>query len=174
MLHNEFNVDRIISFTKDIIMNDALEKAQKYLHEHIPLTHHLAVSVSHYDGDSVQIAAPLTPNLNHRNTAFGGSISALGILSGWTLLYLKMQELNIDSQLIIQKSTTDFILPVDADFEAFCTLPEESVWNKFQKALLKRGKARIKLNANILVDGKVVSQHEGIYAALRAQNDKES
>ena len=69
-----------------------LSEITSYIHEHIPLTSHLGAVVEAYDGKAIILSAPLTPNLNHRNTAFGGSISALGILSGWTLLFLKLKE----------------------------------------------------------------------------------
>lgn len=65
---------------------------EHYLHEHIPITRAMGLKVTAYDGDSVRLWAPLEPNLNHRNTAFGGSLSTLGILAGWSLLHVKMQE----------------------------------------------------------------------------------
>ena len=66
-----------------------LDEITRYLHDHIPITRSLGARVEHADGQSVRLWAPLAQNLNHRDTAFGGSLSSLAILSGWVLLYLR-------------------------------------------------------------------------------------
>ena len=45
----------------------------EYLHSHIPLTRHLGVRVAGLDDASARLCAPLAANLNHRDTAFGGT-----------------------------------------------------------------------------------------------------
>jgi thioesterase domain-containing protein len=52
-----------------------------YLHEHIPLSHAMGVEVVEADWHSVTLRAPLAPNINHRETVFGGSASAVGIVA---------------------------------------------------------------------------------------------
>jgi len=44
---------------------------ESYLHEHIPLSKAMAVSVAEASVDSVTVSAPLEPNINHRATVFG-------------------------------------------------------------------------------------------------------
>lgn len=143
-----------------------LSDVTSYIHEHIPLTSHLGANVESYDGNTVTITAPLTPNLNHRNTAFGGSISALGILSGWTLLFLKLKEAGIKSRLVIQKSSFDFQDPVDDAFKAICTLPDQKTWDKFTKTLSRHGRARISVQSKIESSSGVGGTHEGAYVAI--------
>jgi thioesterase domain-containing protein len=143
-----------------------LTEITSYIHEHIPVTAHLGAMVESYDGNSVSISAPLTPNLNHRNTAFGGSISALGILSGWTLLFLKLKETGTKTRLVIQKSALDFQDPIDADFKAICTLPDQVAWEKFTKTLSKYGRARISVTSIIESSSGIGGTHEGAYVAV--------
>lgn len=143
-----------------------LSEITTYIHEHIPLTSHLGAIVESYDGNTISIAAPLTPNLNHRNTAFGGSISALGILSGWALLFLKLKETGIKNRLVIQKSSFDFQDPVDNYFKAVCTLPDPKVWEKFTKTLLRHGRARISVQSIIESSSGIGGIHEGAYVAI--------
>lgn len=137
-----------------------------YIHEHIPLTSHLGAAVESYDGRTITLSAPITPNLNHRNTAFGGSISALGILSGWTLLFLKLKETGIKNRLVIQKSSFNFKDPVDDDFSATCALPDHETWDKFIKTLSRHGRARITVHSRIEDSSGVGGTHEGVYVAI--------
>jgi hypothetical protein len=55
--------------------NTALEQ---YLHEHIPLSAAMGVKVVQADPQCVVLTAPLAPNINHRDTVFGGSASGAG------------------------------------------------------------------------------------------------
>lgn len=60
------------------------EEINTYLEEHIPITRHLGVRLVLRDASGLRLAMPLASNLNHRQSAFGGSIGSLGILAGWT------------------------------------------------------------------------------------------
>ena len=48
---------------------------QRYLHERIPLARAMEVEVRALASDGVELGAPLAPNINHRDTVFGGSAS---------------------------------------------------------------------------------------------------
>ncbi len=137
-----------------------------YVHEHIPITAGLGAGIKSYDGLSVTIAAPLDKNINHRNTAFGGSLSAIGILSGWALLFIKMKELGLDTKLVIQSSGFEFSKPVVDDFEAVCSLPPEREYQRFLKTLARHGRARISVDSEILCNGICCGRHQGVYVAV--------
>lgn len=135
-----------------------------YLAEYIPISQALGASVQAFDGDSICVSAPLQPNLNHRNTAFGGSLATLGILAAWSLVNFNLREAGLPCRVVIQKSEMDFLLPVDADFEAVAKKPE--TWEDFVKTLQRRGKARLELPSIILSNDKVVAKHIGVYVAV--------
>lgn len=143
-----------------------LPAVERYLHEHIPITRHMGVRVVDYDGDKIRLAAPLDPNLNHRNTAFGGSLSSLGILAGWTLLHIKMREAGCRARLVIQRSEMDFTAPAHADFAAECRMPAADVWRRFEQAFGQRGRGRLALAANLWSAGDRVGCHRGTYVAI--------
>jgi thioesterase domain-containing protein len=139
-----------------------------YLHEHIPLSRQLGVVVEHHDGASIRLAAPLAPNLNHRSTAFGGSLSAVAILSGWALVHLALRERGIANQLVIQRSTVDFQEPVAGDFVVTATLPPAAEWDRFLATLARHHRARVRVRGTIECPPAVGGLHEGTYVALRA------
>jgi len=70
-------------------MSDSvLQETERFLHEQIPLTRAMGVRVRSWDGEKLWLSAPLEPNHNHLGTAFGGSLSALATLAGYSLLWL--------------------------------------------------------------------------------------
>jgi thioesterase domain-containing protein len=144
-----------------------LDEITAYLHEHIPITRSLGVRVEHYDGQSVRLAAPLAPNLNHRATAFGGSLSSIAILSGWVLLHLQLRDHGVSNRLVIQRSAIDFDAPVEGDFTATSTLPPPTTWNRFLSTLARHRRARVTVASTIACASGVGGRHEGTYVAVR-------
>lgn len=128
----------------------------------------MGVSVVSKDADGVLLAAPLLPNLNHRNTAFGGSISALALLSGWTLVHIRLQTLPGGYRVVIQSNTVKYLAPIASDFQAYCAAPPEQDWQRFITTVAKWGKGRIKLSAKILAAGVLAGTFEGEYVAIKS------
>jgi len=52
---------------------------QTYLHQHIPLSQAMQFTVVEASLQQVVLTAPLAPNINHRETVFGGSASAVAV-----------------------------------------------------------------------------------------------
>lgn len=144
-----------------------LDEITRYLHDHIPVTAHLGATVAAYDGGSIRVAAPLAPNLNHRGTAFGGSLSALGILAGWALLHLNLRARGIEARLVIQRSGMDYDAPVLGDFTATARLPDPAEWERFLATLARRGKARVTVRGHIGSAEGDAGAFDGAYVALR-------
>ena len=140
---------------------------QAYLHKHIPLSHAMQVSVMDITDDSVLLAAPLAPNINHRETVFGGSASALAILSAWALLHTRLRSVGVASRLVIQRNTMDYELPILGDFTARSSLAEPDAWPQFMRMLSRRGKGRMEVRAVLECAGQVVGRLSGEFVALR-------
>ncbi len=138
-----------------------------YLHRRIPLTRHLGATLQLWDGKTVRLSAPLAPNLNHRNTAFGGSLSALAILGGWTLLHLALRERGIPHRIVIQRSTTDFAEPMKGDFTATSTLPDAARGERFLATLRRHDRARVVVTGSLTTATGLRGTHEGVYVAFR-------
>ena len=143
-----------------------LEHELAYIQQHIPITASLGVEIKSYDGNEILITAPLPENKNLHGTAFGGSQAAIGILTGWALIYLKLKQLGIENDLVIQKSSYDFSKPVTADFMATCQLPDSSEFELFMKTLMEKGKARLTLTADIESENGVCGIHQGLYVVF--------
>lgn len=139
---------------------------EKYLHDHIPLSKAMQVAVVSRTTDEVILSAPLPPNINHRDTLFGGSASAVAILSAWSLLHTRMLEAGVSSRLVIQRNTMDYHLPVLGTFTARGFLTEPAVWQKFLAMLKRKGKARISVSAVLESNGQLAGSLSGEFVAL--------
>jgi thioesterase domain-containing protein len=135
---------------------------ERTLHEEIPLSHAMGVRVTAYQDNTLQLAAPLAPNTNHKCTAFGGSLYSLAVLCGWGLLHLKLREAGLRKHIVIQASDIRYLLPVEEDMMAECRL-DEAAFARFLHTLEKRGKGRLTLDAVIMQDGRPAVEFSGRY-----------
>ena len=146
----------------------AADRLERYLHEHIPISRALGVRVLAADADVVRLGAPLGPNLNHRQTAFGGSLSAVAILAAWSWLYLRLGGPGFGGRIVIQNHSVEYLAPAEGDFVATCASPDAGAWGRFERALERRGRARVTLDVEVHVDRLLVARCRGRYVALRA------
>jgi thioesterase domain-containing protein len=139
---------------------------QTYLHDHIPLSRAMAVRVVSISDDKVILGAPLGPNINHRDTVFGGSASAVAILSAWSLLHLRLTAAGQPSRVVIQRNSMDYLAPISGEFTATATNPSAAVWDSFMRMLTRRGVGRITVGAELEFEGKVAGRLSGEFVAF--------
>lgn len=139
---------------------------EQYLHRHIPLTAAMGVKVKIAIPGRVELMAPLAPNINHHETVFGGSASALATLSAWTLVHVGLRHANVDAATVIQRNVMSYEEPIHGDFAAVCTLIDDSAWMRFLKTLERRGRARITMHAYLLFEERQVASFEGDFVSL--------
>ena len=72
------------------------EKLKQFFLDHLPITQFMGLEVESYDGDTLILTAPLEPNINDKQTAFGGSLYNTAVMACWGMIYLKTQEKGID------------------------------------------------------------------------------
>lgn len=147
-------------------MPDRIAQIEGYLHRHIPISLEMGISVLAVDASGARLAAPIGPNINHRNTVFGGSASTLAILAAWTLVHVHFrEETGSPGRVLIQRSSMEFLRPMHGDFEAFCPAPPTAEWERFIQAIHRRGRGRILLGAEVFCDGERAGVYQGVYVA---------
>ncbi len=120
---------------------------ESYLHRHIPLSAALEVRVREATRERVILDAPLAPNRNHREGAFGGSIASVGMLAGWSLVHLAFRPVDPAAHIVIRSSRIRFIGPIAADFSATCEPAGEDQWERFYDSYRRKGVARIAMTS---------------------------
>ena len=139
---------------------------ERYLHEHIPLSRAMQVAVRQVQDDGVVLAAPLAPNINHRETVFGGSASAVATLAAWALLHARLRGAGIAARLVIQRNSMEYTRPIAGDFIARSFLPEPHRWETFMHMLQRRGRGRIVAAARLEYGGCEAGRFSGEFVAL--------
>ena len=140
-----------------------IEHLQEILNSEIPLTKHIGIRVGGHTDSSLILHAPLESNINHKSTAFGGSLYSLCVLSGWGLIYLLLQQHQLAGHIVIQQSDIQYIKPVKTDLTAKCSFTSLEQQNKFIKMYKRKGLARLQLEASIACNNEKAVMFNGTY-----------
>jgi len=141
---------------------------QQYLYEHIPLSQAMQVEVSSAGQDSILLSAPLGPNINHQETVFGGSASAVAILAAWSLVQVRLKQAGIRNELVIQRNTMEYELPISGAFTARSQVQEKD-WLAFMRTLQRKGRARITVSSVLEFNGQPAGRLQGEFVAFAAK-----
>lgn len=145
------------------------EQLQDFFCAKVPLAPAMGVEVIEATPARIRLRFPLGPNLNHHGTAFGGSLSAAGILAGWSLLHVGLAAEGIKAATVVAESTTRYLTPIAAQFEALAEAPPRQAWEEFLDMLARWGRARLQIRTEMRaagVTGPAAAVHEGVYAAI--------
>ena len=125
----------------------------------------MGIRVVDYSGEVLIIAAPLANNINHQQSAFGGSLFSLAALAGWGLMQLKLTELDMDGNTVIAGGGVTYSRPVFEELVCRCAVPPE--WPTFEEKLRTRGKGSIGMASTFHLaddpDGEPAMAFEGNY-----------
>lgn len=133
----------------------------------------MAVRVLEASRERVVLEAALGPNLNHRSTAFGGSVVAVAILAGWTLTDLGLRAEGRRVRTVIRSSSVRYDVPITGAFRASCGPPDPAAWERMLRMLDRSGRGRIAVPVAVSADGRPAGAFEGVYVALAASGSEE-
>ncbi|WP_111496439.1 MULTISPECIES: YiiD C-terminal domain-containing protein [Marinobacter] len=129
-----------------------LDAFQARIHEQIPLTRALGVTLEDFDGERLSVRAPLEENHNHQGTGFGGSLYAVAVTAAWSLLELWLAQRDLNCRVVVQSGSMDYGLPVSSDFYAQCALPVSDDLERLERSIERRGKGRVTLESTIFAE----------------------
>ena len=141
-------------------------RLERYLLRQIPISQALGVSVNKADLEEILITAPLARNVNHHGTAFGGSVSAVAILSGWSLVYARLEAEGQFPTIVIQHNEIRYLKPIEGTFTARARLAYPEKWTHFRQTLSRHGKARTIVEVEIKAARGVSALFRGTFVAL--------
>ena len=139
----------------------------QFFETHLPITQFMKMDVESYDGETLILRAPLGPNINDKQTAFGGSLYNAAVMACWGMAHLKTLEAGIKCNQVVTKGSIEYKAPVHGDIRAICQAPSQDVLEQFIAHFKHKGRSRITLNAVIECSGKTAVEFEGTYAILK-------
>jgi thioesterase domain-containing protein len=143
---------------------------ERYMHDQISISRALGVKVLRASGEGVLMAAPLTANLNHRQTFFGGSAAAIATLATWALAHLKLlEEGGPDAHVVIQRSRMEYLELAAAEVDAECMAPSPERWHRMLRTVQRRGRGRIELDVVLRAEGAVIGSFKGSFVVFTEQ-----
>jgi thioesterase domain-containing protein len=155
--------------------HELTRELERVLHHEIPLSRQIGLMVGDYNGKRLALHAPLAPNINHKATAFAGSLTAVATLAGWGMVWLILRERGLRGVIVIHQSATEYRLPISGDFVATCQAPAERAIERFLSGLQRHGKARLPLSVEIRTESDDVAvAFSGSYVAFKGETDADA
>lgn len=128
-------------------MSGANELTQK-IRAAIPLSEAMNFSIEQLQQGGIRVSAPLQPNINIHGTGFAGSIYSLAVLTGWALCTHILEQLTVDTDLVVARAEITYRAPVEGDFDCRCSASVEQR-EKFLQAVRETGKGRLELDVSV-------------------------
>jgi thioesterase domain-containing protein len=137
-------------------------------HQSMPPIVAMQARLAGYGDGRLRVAAPLAVNVNDKGCAFGGSLTALMTLAGWSLVTLRLWQAGVQADVFVADSQVRYLAPLYADLEAEAMAAEGESWDAFIATLRARGRARIGITALVqLPAGGMASDLQGRFVAKR-------
>ena len=125
------------------------------------------VSIAAYDGESLQLRAPLVAHVNDKGCAFGGSMASLMTLAGWGLFTLHVRKAGMEADVFVADSSVKFRQPLYADLAVEAWRGGDETWDDALDALRTRGRARMFIAACIRSpEGTVAAESRARFVAV--------
>jgi thioesterase domain-containing protein len=141
---------------------------QATLEREIPMCAQMGISVHTGGPEGLVMRLPLSPNRNHQQTAFAGSLNALCTIAGWGSVYLLLKELNRRGNIVIRRSAIRYQEPVStAEIFAHCqpVLPDARQY--FLEMLDEKKQAKLDLTVEIAGPAGPLVAFNGSYVVIQ-------
>ena len=146
------------------------QRLEAEMHDTIPLVRALGLTVAQSKDGVVVFNAALTPNINDKGCAFGGSLASLLTLSCWSVLRAHTWAQEIPSDIFVHTSRIVYIAPIWADFTVHASLSPE-VLSQFTETLVSKGKAAAIIRAEVWAADGVAAKMEARFVAMLPKAD---
>ncbi|MBL4772053.1 MAG: YiiD C-terminal domain-containing protein [Alcanivoracaceae bacterium] len=154
-----------------------IKELQNFLHKEIPLTKDMGLELAQFNGKNILIKAPLSNNINDKGSVFGGSSSALMIITAWSLIKLNCEKFQIQADIVVHKNETIWQKAMYQDLFLQATFKLHYDFNKIKSTLAGGRHQRIECLIELQdEDSKIYSTMTSKYVIIpkRAQQEQES
>ena len=146
----------------------SVDELQKLLNQEIPLSSNMKVTLLEVNDDELILRLPLSPNINHKGTIFGGSLYAASAIACYGLFLFCIRDRGYWTQnIVIADGDIQYVAPATQDVKVIASWPGEIEKSGFFSTLEKKGKGRIEMKAHIYCDKTEVCKFQGRFVAFK-------
>ncbi|MFC3192916.1 YiiD C-terminal domain-containing protein [Marinicella sediminis] len=131
-------------------MTISVEAFQAFLYAEIPMVEYMQLKLCEINTHSIQALAPIGPNINDKQTVFGGSSSALMTICGWSLIKSQLEHHGLHNDVVIHQAKTRWHKAQTDDLNITAALSDEHDWDKLI-AQLKTSRRPVKISVDCVV-----------------------
>jgi thioesterase domain-containing protein len=134
------------------------------LKQKIKLYEHLGLEIQELGPLGLRFRVSLQDNLNHKGTAFGGSLYAAAVTAAYALVFHGLRERAIATEnIVIQKGDIQYYKPVEQDFDVVCKFADQAAADDFYARLLRDGRVKDALTVEVQVAGDKKAVFTGVF-----------
>ncbi|GAB3375033.1 thioesterase domain-containing protein [Spongiibacter taiwanensis] len=132
----------------------------------IPLLQSMDLRFTEFGDHRLRVDMPLAPNINDKQTGFGGSIAALATAAGWAIVSLMLKSRPHRYDVMVTESHMRYLAPATCNFYAIANV-SDSAMATFNQVLDEQRQGRITLQVMVEQDGKQVAVYTGTYKVIQ-------
>lgn len=141
---------------------------QNQLENEIPITKTLGFKINSLSLQEAKCLLPLQPNINHKQTLFGGSQYSGCALACYSLFLFNVRGLKeTTNNIVVSKAEISYKKPVTEDAQIVATWLSDEERVHFLESLQRKGKARVRLLARVIgADDLLLSEFQGHFVVI--------
>lgn len=142
---------------------------QAFLYAHIPLVQAMQMKLHHISSFELTASAPIKPNINDKQTVFGGSSAALMTISGWMLIKANLEQLGVRNDVVIHKAENQWLKAQHDDLIIRSSIDPQIDWSAMGTRFKHKNRSQ-KLQVKCQVQSQnlqVCSEMTGQYVILK-------
>lgn len=138
-----------------------MPELQEYLWTAIPITRQMGLRLESVASGRISVSLPLSPNVNHKGTIFGGSIYSACAFTAYALLLDTLRRAGSKTtNIVIAAGRTRYLRPLSGDATLVAEVGPESQ-AKLRQDLERAGKARLSLSVQGSSAGELGAEFQG-------------
>jgi len=140
----------------------SLEEFSHQSRQSIPLLKSMGLEFTEFDDGCLRVEMPLAPNINDKQTGFGGSIAALATTSGWAVISLLLLSRSANYDVVVTESHMRYLAPATGDFYALTSVTSSAL-SAFNRVLDSQCHGRITVQVMVEQEGEQIAVYTGTY-----------
>jgi thioesterase domain-containing protein len=136
----------------------------------MPPVQAMRIQALNFDGERLEVSAPLNTNVNDKACAFGGSLVSVMTMAAWGLLNEKLRQHALNAEVYIADTQVRFLKPLFEDLKASACLSAETQWLGVLRVLKEKYRARAFVHAQVQdSSGQIAAEMTAKFALIQTK-----